>query len=302
MKIDYYCFPTNNGNLSPFMNFERYRSEEKKIYYKQTQSEILEAEAIGKLLLFDLRNNRFISKYGKKVDITGKIIFPRSNIADAEILLKSIEEKGGISIISLDDYNAINYWFTKVKTKREYIQTTLKEFKENLLYYQAKFGSNVFIKPIVKEFSDVCEIKTQIPIGPFKYLNEDMLKMINNLGFIVDSLNVDIEASIKDVNTEILVTKPVEIVMDDFGRREWRAFVVNNALVSLSRCSEKEIPIEKDVYRRVRSLIEKEKGKIPSSYVMDVFEYYKNGRIIFDILEYNPIIDSGRYNNNCIVF
>lgn len=302
MKIDYYCFPTNNGNLSPFMNFERYISEEKKTYYKQTQSEILEAEAIGKLLLFDLRNKRFISKYGEIVDITGKIIFPRSNIADVEILLKNIEEKGGISIISLDDYNAINYWFTKVKTKREYIQTTLKEFRENLLYYQAKLGSNVFIKTVVKEFSDVCEIKTQIPISPFEKLNEDTLKKINALAFILDSLNVDIEASIKDVNTEILVTKAVEIARDNFGRREWRAFVVNDDLVSLSRCSEKEIPIEKDVYRRVRSLIEKEKGKIPSSYVMDVFEYSKNGRIIFDILEYNPIIDSGRYSNNWIVF
>ena len=52
----------------------------------------------------------------------------------------------------------------------------------------------------------------------------------------------------------------------------------------------------------VRSLIAEVKGKMPASYVMDVFEYYEGDQIIFDILEFNPIISSGVYRNNDLVF
>ena len=302
MKIDFYCFPTKTGNLSVFRDLKQYIDREERFYYQCTQEDVFRALERGKLLLFDLRNNTFLSEHGKEVDITGKVIFPRSTIADAKLLLNAIEEKGGCSIMKLEDYDEVEYWFKKVQTNRKYKLTTLVELAKNLDQYCEEFGNEMFIKTVFKGVSGLCYI---LSVGDIVTYISDAVNMrgkISNGKILVDSINVSVSSSIKDPNAEILVYKPVNIVMDNFGRREWRAFVVNNELLSLSRCSDEQVPVEKYVYNMVRSLIAEVKGKMPASYVMDVFEYYEGDQIIFDILEFNPIISSGVYRNNDLVF
>ncbi len=302
MKIDFYCFPTKTGNLSVFSDLKQYIDREEKFYYQCTQEDVFRAQERGKLLLFDLRNNTFLSEHGKEVDITGKVIFPRSTITDAKLLLNAIEEKGGCGIMKLEDYDEVEYWFNKIQTRRKYKLTTLKELEKNLDQYYEEFGNEMFVKTVYKGFSGLCHI---LSIGDIAVYSSDAVRMKEEISkgkILVDSINVSVSSSIKDPNAEILVYKPVNIVMDNFGRREWRAFVVNNELLSLSRCSDEQVPVEKYVYNMVRSLIAEVKGKMPASYVMDVFEYYEGDQIIFDILEFNPIISSGVYRNNDLVF
>lgn len=302
MKIDFYCFPTKTGNLSVFRDLKQYIDREERFYYQCTQEDVFRALERGKLLLFDLRNNTFLSEHGKEVDITGKVIFPRSTIADAKLLLNAIEEKGGYSIMKLKDYEEVEYWFKKVPTNRKYKLTTLRELEENLDQYYEEYGKIIFVKTVLKKFSGLCKI---IDINALQLIQSEGEKTVEKTSlkkFLVDSINVSVSSSIKNPDTEILVYKPVDILMDEFGRKEWRAFVVNNELLSLSRCSDKIIPIERYVYNIVRSLIAEIKGKIPASYVLDVFEYYEGNQIVFDILECNPIISSGVYRNNDLVF
>lgn len=59
--------------------------------------------------------------------------------------------------------------------------------------------------------------------------------------------------------------------------------------------------IEVTIIINIREKIEEFKGMIPSSYVVDFFEYDDNEQTIFDVCEFNPIIASGVFQNNDLV-
>ena len=140
VPIDYYCFATKTGDISVFTNLEQYSFLIEKEHYGRTLKEVLQAQEKGKLVLFDLKNNRFVDENGKSVDISEKIIFPRSTIAEADLLMENIEKANGKSITARKDYEIVENWFEKVKTKRTYKLSTIKEVEENLDDFEKQFG------------------------------------------------------------------------------------------------------------------------------------------------------------------
>lgn len=292
IQIDYYCFPTKTGDISVFIDLDQYTNWREKSFYQITQEDVLLAKEKGKLLLFDLRNNTFVDENGNIVDISNKVIFPRSTIGDADLLLESIEKANGKPITARKDYNIVERWFEVVKTQRDFKLTTRGELEENLEEYENKFGKSFFVKTVKKGFSEVCVIMD---------LNFDDSKTPSKL--LMDSHFHSVNMSIPKSDTPVLVYKALKIIRDDFGKREWRAFVVNNELLCLSRVSDDVVPIEEYVYDKVRNKIREFEGIMPSSYVVDFFEYTDdNGETIFDICEFNPIVASGVYQNNDLVF
>ena len=154
--IDYYCFPTKTGDLSVFLDLEQYTDIREEGHYLRTQREVMKAKELGKLLLFDSQNKCFINEFGERIDIEGKVIFPRSTIAESEKLMRYIEEAKGKSITSSSDYKKTELWFKKIKPKREYELVTMMDLEKNLSKYEKKLGKFFFVKTVQKGFSGIC--------------------------------------------------------------------------------------------------------------------------------------------------
>ncbi len=288
--MDYYCFPTKTGDISLYLNLEQYDNSGESFFYQITQEDVILAKQKGKLLLFDLRTQTFVDNNGNAVDINGKEIFPRCRIQDSEQLLSAIENNGGNSIVSLADSKIVESWFEHIDVKRNFLRTTFGEVQNNLEFYEKKFGTKFFLKTIKKQFSNTCQI---MQIGNSKGL----------FSFVGHSLFGG-NMLISNNSTPVLVTDALSIIKDDYGKREWRVFVVRDKIWCISRVSDDLIDIEPYVIEKIQRKIEQilEVSIFPSSYCVDFFEYDKNGEIIFDICEFNPIESSGVYRNNDLVF
>lgn len=288
--MDYYCFPTKTGDISVFTNLDQYIDYNERFFYEITQEDVMLAKQKGKLLLFDLRTQTFIDCNGNTINIKGKEIFPRCKIQESEQLLNSIENSGGNSIVTLNDSKIVENWFEYVEVQRKFLHTTFGEVQSNLHFCEKKFGNKFFLKTIKKQFSGVCHI-TQI--GNSKALS----------AFIGHSLFGG-NMLISDNTTPVIITDALSIIKDNYGKREWRVFVVKDKIWCISRASDEFVDIEPYIIEKIKKKID-ELSKIsifPSSYCVDFFEYDNNGEILFDICEFNPIESSGVYINNDLVF
>lgn len=288
--MDYYCFPTETGDISVFFDLEQYTNSNERFFYEISQEDVILAKQKGKLLLFDLRTQTFIDCNGNDIDIRAKEIFPRCKIQEAEQLLDAIEKNGGKSIVTQADSKIVRNWFEYINVQRKFLRTTFGEIQENLHFYEKKYGDRFFLKTVDKQFSDVCHIvQMNNSKGLFAFVGRNMIG-----GNMI----------ISDNSTPVLVTNALSIINDGYGKREWRVFVVKNKIQSISRASDDLVDIEpyiiEKVQKRIRELAKN--SKFPSSYCVDFFEYDNNGEVVFDICEFNTIESSGVYRNNDLVF
>lgn len=288
--MDYYCFPTKTGDISVFLNLEQYIDSEERFFYELAQEDVMLAKQKGKLLLFDLRTQTFIDYNGNIIDISGKEIFPRCKIQESEQLLNAIENNKGNSIVTQTDTKIVENWFEYINVQRKFLRTTFGEVQSNLHFYEKKFGNDFFLKTVKKQFSKVCQI---MQIGDSKCLFS-----------VIGHYAIGGNMLISDNSTPVLVTNALSIIKDDYGKREWRVFVVKGKIWCVSRESDDLIDIEPYVIQKIQKKIEEisKTSIFPSSYCVDFFEYDDNGEVVFDICEFNSIESSGVYRNNDLVF
>ena len=288
--MDYYCFPTKTGDISVFFNLEQYDNYRERFFYQIAQEDVTLAKQKGKLLLFDLRTQTFIDCNGNAIDIKGKGIFPRCKIQESEQLLEAIEKNGGKSIVTRADSKIVKNWFEYIDVQRKFLRTTFGEIQSNLSFYEEKYGNKFFLKTVKKQFSDICHI---LQMGDSKGLFALVGHSMYGGNMIVS-----------DNSTPVLVTDALSILKDEYGKREWRVFVVKNKIWCISRSSDDLVDVEPYVVEKIqRKIIElSEVANFPSSYCVDFFEYDNNGEVIFDICEFNSIESSGVYRNNDLVF
>lgn len=288
--MDYYCFPTRTGDISVFFNLEQYTDSRERFFYQISQEDVMLAKQKGKLLLFDLRTQTFIDCNGNAIDIKGKEIFPRCRIQESEQLLNAIENNGGNSIVTQADSKIVENWFEYIDVQRKFFRTTFGEVQNNLHFYEKKFGNKIFLKTVKKQFSNICQI---VQMGDSKCL-------VSFVGHSLFGGNM----LISDNSTPVLVTDALSIIKDDYGKREWRVFVVKGKILCISRSSDDLVDVESYVIEKIQGKIKQlsEISIFPSSYCVDFFEYDNNGKVIFDICEFNSIESSGVYRNNNIVF
>lgn len=288
--MDYYCFPTKTGDISVFFNLEQYTDSRERNFYERARENVMLAKQKGKLLLFDSRTQTFIDCNGNAIDIREKEIFPRCKIQESEQLLNAIENNGGNSIVTQADSKIVENWFEYIDVERKFFRTTFGEVQKNLQFYEKKFGKKFFLKTVKKQFSNICQI---VQVGNSKCL-------VSFVGHSLFGGNM----LISDDSTPVLVTDALSIIKDDYGKREWRVFVVIGKIWCISRASDDLVDIEQYVIEKIQRKIE-QLSKIsifPSSYCIDFFEYNSNGKVIFDICEFNSIESSGVYRNNNLVF
>ncbi len=172
---------------------------------------------------------------------------------------------------------------------RKVIETTYKDFQENVEYYKSIFN-RIFLKATKKS---------------------DIHCILNHYG------NIDIKGekffytkptlwglSLED---SILLSDAFKSI-DDKGNKincgEYRIFVLNNTLVSIPRSYVDYPTIVSD---NVKSFALEQINKIsfiedfPNSYVLDIGEILIDGKQVIDIIEFSPISSSRLEVNNLLV-
>lgn len=288
MKIDYFCFSVPNLTSNDYVINEK--DNENTVWIKSKEKKLMDAAKEANLLiLFDRRTKKFYLNY-EEVDIKGKVIFPRSFILYEKELLFYLEQNGAESIQTLNDLEKITNWPLKIQPlHRRVIETSYKEFQQNDEKYKANF-ENIFFKTAKKSnVHFVLKFFGNIDIGGNKYFATKPL--ILNVSLEDDIFLSDVFESIEDKENKI-------------DCKEYRAFILNNALLSISRSY---VDYPTDVPTEIKLFVEDQISRaslisdFPCSYVLDVGEVLIDGRKVIDIIEYNSICSSGLEVCNLLV-
>lgn len=247
------------------------------------------AKANGLLIIFDRSTKKFYENF-KEIDIKNKIIFPRSFLPYEEELLIQISNHGGFSIQTKEERDKIINWPQLIQPiYRKVIPTTYKEFQENVENYKSIFNT-LFFKTAIKS-------NTHCILDFYGYINID-----NSRFFVTKPPLWNVSLNDKVFLSEAFL--PIEDIENKMDCKEYRIFVLNNSLLSISR-SYIDYPtiIDNDVIKFAEEQIIRASfiKDFPTSYVLDIGKMKINNKEVIDIIEYNPISSSGLEVSNLLI-
>lgn len=244
-------------------------------------NEMAYAKELGIYIFYDEDKDDFFDKDGIRFDIKDKKIFPRTGVFESKTLMDAIIRHKGHSLVTSEDYDKTINWPNYIKTKRNKIIISGREILENPSQITKVFGNNqVFFKTKEKNFAEIVEISE-----------------------IIKSESALSKAIKEHLDEEFIISDVVSIEQDQHGLLEYRAFVVNNQIMNISRVSSYLLStVPGEIVEKLNNVISNLKETdFPKSYVIDCF-IYKNelGIKEIDILECNPIVTSGLYLYNSV--
>lgn len=247
--------------------------------YSRNEMELVKQKKNG--MLYDCESHRFEDFDHNEIDIIGEVIFPRTGVTQIYDLLDEIVRQEGIPAFSKDELEKIRKWPKYVQTKRLSHTLTGKDLldEEVISRLEEIYGTEFFLKTLDKDFSSI------IPIELLKDRECAFYKTLVNHS-----------------NTEFFISEKVNIEQDQYGKKEYRCFIVNGELYNISRFTSRILhKIEPQILEGVQKIVASLKGMFPQNYVLDVFEYELNGEKDLDVVEFNSIDASGLYlYNSCI--
>lgn len=233
------------------------------------------------LIVFDRNTKKFYID-SEEIEIRDKVIFPRSFISTEKELLNQLEENGALSIQTKEDLGKIMNWPQKIQpVHRRVVQTTYEDFQNNSEKYKL-FFKNIFLKTVKKSHTH-CILKY------FGYIDLEGEKYFTTIPTLMN-------VSLKDSIFLSDVFESIEDEKNNMDCKEYRVFVLNNSLLSISRSYvdyPTEVPNEvilfvEDQIKNISSV-----SNFPNSYVLDVGQILMDGKEVIDIIEFNPISSSG---------
>ncbi|MBE6160471.1 MAG: DUF4343 domain-containing protein [Lactobacillales bacterium] len=235
----------------------------------------------GNGILYDDDLKEFRDSDGNIFDITGKVIFPRTGVSQIYDMNDEIVKQGGIPIITNEQIDLVVDWPNHYTTDRK---TQIFKGKDLVNIdvvekLQKEYGEEIFIKTKDKNFNSV------IPISLLKD---------NECAFYITLTH--------HLEDEFIISEKVNIIEDEFGKKEYRCFIVDNQVYNISRLTTEVLhEIDEDVLLKVQEIVEQMKDKFRGYYVVDLFKYEKDGEVNIDVVEFNPIHSSGLYlYNSCM--
>ena len=110
------------------------------------------------------------------------------------------------------------------------------------------------------------------------------------------------KALLYHLDDDFIISKKVNILEDEYGKKEYRCFVINNEVYNISRCTTSILHrIDSDILNEALRVIESLKGVFPGYYVVDLMEYELDKKRYIDVGEFNTISSSGLYlYNSCL--
>ena len=236
---------------------------------------------------YDENVDEFFDKDGNLFSITGKRVLIRSQIREIVPTLEAIQRKGGIPINSKQDINRILNWQREIPINRSHLFVKGKEILENeeikRKIVELSHDNQFFLKTIEKDFSDVISVEELF--DPSK-------------GFL-SALELHRE-------TEFIVSEVVDILTDQYGKVEYRCFVVDGKILNISRnlfCT--YYATEPKVLEQANYILNRIKiiSDFPTTFCMDIMiASYPNNPNIFvsDIVELNPLEATGEFLYNTV--
>lgn len=219
-------------------------------------------------IFFNEEQNCFFNCKHQKVNIKGKKILIISDIFRLEEILDLIDDFEGIPINSIEDIEKVKHWSQFVETYHRDISIIRGKDFENLsflTYLFEKYGVNgsIFLKTVEKDFHGVISIIDIVePNSPFR------------------------KAMKHHLLDEFMISPVITIDEDNLGKQEYRAFIHNRKITSISRPLHKTYhQIPEQVVHFINGVIAELPDDFPNYFVLDVASV--NGKL--DILEFNPI-------------
>lgn len=288
MKIDYFCFSVPNLNSTDYVLNKK--DDENIIWVKNNEKELMnQAKECDMLILFDRETKKFY-KDNNEFDVQDKTIFPRCFIPYVQELLTELVNNGAYSIDTVESNQKIMNWPQFIQPiHRKVIPTTYGEFEKNHEKYKIIFNK-VFLKTAIKSGIH-CSLK--------HYGN---VEMCGNKIFYIDPPLFYLSS-----NDEIFLTETFDSIEEpqhNLDCSEYRIFVVDNSLLSISRSyADYTMPIPSEVREFAQNQIIRASltPEFPSSYVLDIGQILMNGKQVIDIIEYNPICSAGLEVNNTLI-
>lgn len=97
---------------------------------------------------------------------------------------------------------------------------------------------------------------------------------------------------------EAILSEVMDIKKDEEGTLEYRCYVINNKLNSISRYSDyKKIPVPRKAIEYAKKVIDMNKNVFVPHYILDICELTDG---YYDIVEFNCLESSGRYIDNSV--
>jgi len=232
-------------------------------------------------ILYDNELKKFMDFDGNIVDIKNKLIFPRTGINHIYNMNNEIVLQGGIPVVSNEQVKVVENWPNYYADKRKsrivkgydlVDESTVKEI-------ELCYGKQIFIKTKFKNFSGVISI--------------DLLE---------DEKCAFYKTLLHHLDDDFIISKKVDILEDDYGKKEYRCFILNNEIYNISRFTTTVLHnIDNKILEEAQKIVKKIKNVFPDYYVLDLFEYQLDGKKCIDVVEFNPINASGLYlYNSCI--
>ncbi len=233
---------------------------------------------------YDKEEDMFLDSNMNPFNIDKKTIIPLCYIGVETKFFDTIKNNGGIIPCGLDNISDVHHWCNFYETKRKTRIIKGKDLlnEEVLIQIEKEYGKEIFFKTIEKAYSGKIKI-------------EDLK---NNRTLIHTALSLHPE-------DEFMISEYIHLLDDEIGTKEYRICVYNNQILNISRHTEFILhKIDKDILSKALKVVEQMKNKgFPSAYVLDLGEYINNeGKKEIDVIEFNPMISSGRYLYNSVDF
>lgn len=247
-------------------------------HIKRIQLEIDRAKEIGAFIYYDEENDIFLDMDNREVNVEGLDVVPVSGLLQLPKMIEALSKQGASIPNSYDDILMIEDWYKYIETNRNLVPFKGKNLEDDtfLSYLIETFGdqNEVFLKTVKKDFNGIVKVAD----------------LINKDSDLRQAFSYHLE-------DDFIISNKVNIDKDNLGPLEYRAFIMNNRIMNISRITDEvyhSIPV--DVLKYYQSILKELPSDFPYSYVLDVFSH--DG--VFDILEFNPIEGSGKYLYNSI--
>lgn len=140
------------------------------------------------------------------------------------------------------------------------------------------------------------------------YHTKRKLEVINKENYLeenyIEKLKEDYESKLyikESTNNKIIISEKVEIKKDQYGQKIYRCFIGNNEIINISRKTFQKHMIDPIVFAKSKLIVDNMPKDFPKYYVMDVFEYLKNGITEIDVMKFSPIISAEPYLYNSVM-
>jgi hypothetical protein len=219
-------------------------------------------------LLYDADRNPVESPAGYEVLV-------RAHVGVEQSLLAFVEAKHGTNVADWDSQELTLEWYKHVRP--EYLKRKVAWFPMESIYSED-------LSPFMdKQGRFFC--KTNHKTRGYAGVTNNLVAF---LGY---------QSQIMPLSTEVIVSEPLDILMDAKSKLEYRCYVVRGSVSSISRYRDYDIDyaIPREIEEFAEAFAADHQATLPGCYVLDLAASDRG----LVVIELNGIVASGRHEKNC---